>query len=90
MPEKKAETKPPSSPPSFEEGLQQLEAIVKDEHNKPYERVMYYQDSGLKWNSGQSIGDTKSMEDLSLWLKERATNPDAGGGIKDKDMKDKK
>jgi len=30
MPEKKADAKPPASPPSFEDGLQQLEAIVKE------------------------------------------------------------
>jgi len=49
MPEKKAEAKPPSSPPSFEEGLQQLEAIVKEMEGGelPLERALALFERGM-------------------------------------------
>lgn len=71
--------------------LNKLEDTVKDERNKPYERIGYNNDTKeARWNSTQSIQNTKSMEDLNLWLNERSNNPDTGLGFKDKDIKEKK
>jgi len=49
MPEKKAEAKPPSSSPSFEDGLQQLEAIVKEMEGGelPLERALALFERGM-------------------------------------------
>jgi exodeoxyribonuclease VII small subunit len=49
MPEKKAEAKPPTAAPSFEEGLQQLEAIVKEMESGelPLERALALFEKGM-------------------------------------------
>src|SRR5258706_6339086 len=61
--------------------VSKLYTIVKDEKNKPYYRVIWFQDDknmGLRWERQGTIDQEKYMEELATWLDEHAKNPGAG------------
>jgi hypothetical protein len=64
--------------------VNKLYMFVKDDHNKPYYRVIWVKtdkELGLRWQTQGTIegGQEKYMEELATWLDEHAKNPAAGG-----------
>jgi len=62
--------------------LTKLHAIVKDDKNKPYYRVMWIKEDnfkGLRWQGQGTIDQDRYMGELADWLAEHAKNPGAGG-----------
>lgn len=60
---------------SLSADLAKLYKLVNDDKNKPYYRVMWMKDrygEGLKWQAEGTVGNTKSMGEISDWLGEHA------------------
>ncbi len=60
---------------SLSADLAKLYKLVNDDKNKPYYRVMWMKDrygEGLKWQAEGTVGNTKSMGEISDWLAEHA------------------
>lgn len=75
----------------FAGALKNLYADVNADRYKPYTRVMWVTEDkfqGLKWQSERTIQYEKTIEELSTWLEERASQP-GGGGLQFKEPEDK-
>jgi hypothetical protein len=62
--------------------LNKLYMFVKDDKNKPFYRVIWFDDKdknrGLRWERQSTIDQEKYIDELATWLDEHAKNPGVG------------